>query len=84
MRPTLRPRAFRTKVEDGASAFPPDRYLTDGRRLFRIAGPAVEDDLVPVEDCNTLDVVLVPAAGLADLPLRAVVTLSPEPPSRPT
>ena len=44
-----------------------DQYLTDGRGLFRVVTllPAVDDAaLVELEDCRTLDVVLVPAREL--------------------
>lgn len=51
------------------------RYLTDGRRLFRHLGhlgDPLRDGLVQLEDCRSLDVVLVPWDEFRDLRLRTV------------
>ena len=48
----------------------PGRYLTDGARLFRIVAPPVQPPhggLLAVEDCHSLDVVLVGADQLRRL-----------------
>ena len=53
----------------------PGRYLTDGARLFRIVAPRAQPPhggLSAVEDCHSLDVVLMRADQLRRL--RRVVT----------
>lgn len=52
-----------------------DTYLTDGASLFRVAGTLLDlnnDALVELEDCRTLDLLLLPAARATGLGLRAV------------
>jgi hypothetical protein len=52
----------------------PDRYLTDGRRLFRVAARFVNDGsiLVVIEDCATLDARAYAAAELLPMDVRPV------------
>ena len=59
------------------AAFAPGSYHTDGQRLLRIAGPAIDGELVPVEDSRTLDILLVPVGELAALGLKPVVAGAP-------
>ncbi len=50
-------------------------YMTDGASLFRVAGTLVDinnDVLVELEDCCTLDLILVPAARATGPGLRPV------------
>jgi hypothetical protein len=53
-----------------------DFYLTDGEGLYRTLGQTADENerLVCVEDCVTLDVLLVPLATV--LALRPVVSAS--------
>ena len=62
-RPRLRPRDL-----------VPDRYLTDGRRLFRVVSRFVNDDsvLVVIEDSLTLDALAYAAVELVAMDLRPV------------
>jgi len=52
----------------------PDRYLTDGRRLFRVVSRFVNDDsvLVVIEDSLTLDALAYAAVELVAMDLRPV------------
>jgi hypothetical protein len=52
----------------------PDRYLTDGRRLFRVVSRFVNDDsvLVVIEDSLTLDALAYAAVELVAMGLRPV------------
>ncbi len=60
-------------VHDGGGA---GSYMTDGLDLYRLLGPleaaGIPEDLVAIEDCHSLDVVLVEAAELARWQLRQV------------
>jgi hypothetical protein len=60
----------------------PDRYLTDGRRLFRVVARFVSDGsiLVVIEDCVTLDARAYAAAELTPMDVRAVRRSRPSPP----
>lgn len=50
---------------DDVDANAEGRYVTDGVHLYRLLEDAEEDQaLVAVEDCRTLDVVLLPATDL--------------------
>ncbi len=52
-------------------------YMTDGASLFRVAGTLVDlnnDALVELEDCRTLELILLPAASTAGPRLRPVGT----------
>ena len=51
------------------------RYLTDGRNLFRCLGaiPGAMGQMVGLEDCRSLEVVLVPIGEVHARRLRAVV-----------
>jgi len=67
----------------------PDRYLTDGRRLFRVVARFVSDGsiLVVIEDCATLDSRAYAAVELLPLDVRPVRRSAPAPvgdPSPPT
>lgn len=72
--------------DDGAprhavSREPVGGYLTDGSSLFFVVDTfsgASTDAMVGLEDCRSLDIVLVPGDKLADLGLRPVR------PARPT
>jgi len=59
----------------------PDRYLTDGRRLFRVVARFVNDDsvLVVIEDCVTLEARAYAAAELAPMDVRPVRWSRPAP-----
>lgn len=52
-------------------------YVTDGLDLYRLLGPVeapgVAEGLVAIEDCHSLDVVLVEAGELARWQMRPVV-----------
>lgn len=50
-------------------------YYTDGRRLLRIVGESV-GGLLAVEDCGSLDLMLIPVDELDSLGLRPVATES--------
>jgi hypothetical protein len=52
----------------------PDRYLTDGRRLFRVVSRFVNDGsvLVVIEDCVTLDARAYAAVELVPMDVRPV------------
>lgn len=50
-------------------------YLTDGASLFRVEGTLLDlndNALVELEDCRTLDLILLPAARATGLRLRPV------------
>jgi hypothetical protein len=66
----FRRRRGRLRVRDLA----PDRYLTDGRRLFRVVARFVNDGsiLVVIEDCATLDARAYTAAELLPMDVRPV------------
>ena len=66
----FRRRRARLRVRDLA----PDRYLTDGRRLFRVVTRFVNDGsiLVVIEDCATLDARAYAAAELLPMDVRPV------------
>lgn len=53
------------------------RYATDGLDLYRILGaleaPGITEGLIAIEDCHSLDVVLVEEAELASWQMRPVV-----------
>jgi len=59
----------------------PDRYLTDGRRLFRVAARFVSDGsiLVVIEDCVTLDARAYAATELMPMDVRPVPRSNPSP-----
>ena len=59
----------------------PDRYLTDGRRLFRVVARFVSDGsvLVVIEDCMTLDARAYAAVELAPMDVRPVRCSKPAP-----
>lgn len=63
-----------------SDALQPGRYLTDGRRLFRIVSrfnaPA-ETVLVVLEDCVTLDALALVPSELATMGMSAVSTDGP-------
>lgn len=53
----------------------PSRYVTDGLNLFRLLGPVgdvVDGGVVPLEDCRSLDVVLLPVDDFLGATLRPV------------
>jgi hypothetical protein len=58
-----------------AIGFEPGDYITDGIGLYRLLDPigTSGDELVGVEDCRSLAVMLVPSMTLADARLRLVV-----------
>ena len=63
------------KAEQPTSAPPGDRYLTDGASLFRVAGTLIDTNdeaLLELEDCRTLELILLPAARVAGLGLHPV------------
>jgi hypothetical protein len=52
------------KLKDRASAC---RYFTDGANLYRLVGwlsRSLEDKLAELEDCRSLDILLIPAREL--------------------
>jgi len=53
-------------------------YFTDGTNLYRLLGPisAQHEDLVGIENCRSLDVMLMPAAELRHHRLRLVAGAS--------
>ncbi len=60
----------------------PGAYLTDGRALFRVAHAMWDrcsgEQLLELEDCNTLETLLAPACAVAESALRSV-TPTPAP-----
>jgi len=70
-------RRGRLRVRDLA----PDRYLTDGRRLFRVVARFVNDGsiLVVIEDCATLESRAYAAVELLPMDVRPVRRLRPSP-----
>ena len=62
----------RARLRSGDLA--PDRYLTDGRRLFRVVSRFVNDGsvLVVIEDSLTLDALAYAAVELVAMGLRPV------------
>jgi hypothetical protein len=73
----FRRRRSRLRVRDLA----PDRYLTDGRRLFRVVARFVNDGsiLVVIEDCATLDARAYAATELLPMDVRSVRRSRPSP-----
>ena len=76
-RPAARPEPGTAPCEDGASAA--GTYLTDGRSLFRVQHAITEADglhldepLLELEDCATLELILCSASALERLGLRPV------------
>jgi hypothetical protein len=59
----------------------PDRYLTDGQRLFRVVDRFVSDGsiLVVIEDCVTLDARAYAGAELMPMDVRPVRRSKPSP-----
>ena len=58
--------------------FTPDSYLTDGRRLMRVDCVVGEGgDFVCVEDCRTLEVVVLAVDELLSLEVRPVQASPP-------
>jgi hypothetical protein len=63
------------QVESGdRSDAPASRYLTDGHSLYCVRGPLGGTDLWEIEDCRTLDVLLLPSRELHGGRLRPVET----------
>jgi len=56
------------------------RYLTDGVNLYRFLGAVADDkdEMVAVENCRSLDVMLLPIGELRAQRLRAVIPASGE------
>ena len=56
------------------------QYVTDGLDLYRILGalevPGITEGLIAIEDCHSLDVVLVEEGELASWQMRPVVAVS--------
>ena len=73
----LRRRSGRLRVRDLA----PDRYLTDGRRLFRVAARFINDGsiLVVIEDCASLESRAYAAVELLPMDVRPVRRSRPRP-----
>jgi hypothetical protein len=71
------PRTRSPRADDGR----PGSYLTDGTRLFRLLGrfPGGDRGLAGLEDCRSLELVLLPAEELRQLSLRPVVARGPVP-----
>jgi hypothetical protein len=68
-------RRQRMKNGQPASVPPSDTYLTDGASLFRVAGTLIDlndDALLKLEDCRTLELVLLPAGRATGLGLHPV------------
>jgi hypothetical protein len=59
----------------------PGNYLTDGTRLFRFLGrfPSGGRCLAGLEDCHSLELVLLPVEDLGRLSLRWVIAGGPAP-----
>jgi hypothetical protein len=78
----FRRRRARLRLRDLA----PDRYLTDGRRLFRVVAQFVSDGsvLVVIEDCVTLDARAYAAAELTPMGVRPVRCSNPSPATDPS
>jgi hypothetical protein len=55
----------------------PSSYYTDGSRLLRIVSEETHSEFRIVEDCRSLEVVLVSTDELASLGLRPVATQPP-------
>ena len=72
-----RRRRGRLRVRDLA----PDRYLTDGRRLYRVAARFINDGsiLVVIEDCATLDARAYAGSELVPMDVRPVRRVRPSP-----
>jgi hypothetical protein len=70
-------RRGRLRVRDLA----PDRYLTDGHRLFRVVARFVNDGsiLVVIEDCATLEARAFAAVELLPMDVRPVRRARPSP-----
>lgn len=62
---------------DGNGRFVTGSYHTDGRRLLRIVSEAANGGLRAVEDCRTLDLMLIPVDELDSLGLQPVAAESP-------
>jgi hypothetical protein len=64
----------------------PDRYLTDGHRLFRVVTRFMNEGsiLVVIEDCMTLDSCTYAADELAPLDVRPVRPSRPSPSGDPS
>jgi hypothetical protein len=64
----------RSRARLRARDLAPDRYLTDGRRLFRVVARFVNEGsiLVVIEDCVTLDARAYAAIELVPMDVRPV------------
>ncbi len=78
----FRRRRGRLRLRDLA----PDRYLTDGRRLFRVVARFVNDGsiMVVIEDCATLDARAYAAVELVPMDVRPVRRSRPLPAGDPS
>jgi hypothetical protein len=73
----FRRRRARLRVRD----LTPERYLTDGHRLFRVVSRFVNEGsiLIVIEDCMTLDSRAYTAVELAPLDVRPIRRSTPSP-----
>ena len=78
----FRRRRGRLRLRDLA----PDRYLTDGRRLFRVVTRFVNDGsiMVVIEDCATLDARAYATVELVPMDVRPVRRSRPSPAGDPS
>jgi predicted Ser/Thr protein kinase len=58
------------------AGFAADTYHTDGRRLLRIVSTEDRGRLRVIEDCRTLELMLIPTGQLEAMGLRAVAALA--------
>jgi hypothetical protein len=59
-------------LDTSSHALPEDGYLTDGTHLYCVLGQLAEGSVYELEDCKTLEVVLIAASDLVGLGLRHV------------
>lgn len=75
--------AYRPLVPAGVSRRPnrflPGSYYTDGTRLLRIVSERTYGEFRVVEDCRSLEVILISADELGSLGLTPVATRPPPP-----
>ena len=60
---------------EGSSIAEPVRYLTNGTALYRCLGTVVDggEEMIGLEDCHSLTILLVSGAEFTEMALRAVV-----------
>ena len=59
-------------LDTSSHSLPEDGYLTDGTHLYRVLGQLAGARVYELEDCKTLEVVVIAASDVVGLGLRHV------------